>query len=65
MIKEAMMPSTANEKNKIRPKVSQFSKVYNSIKARHQSGACENTIWETKYHTIYGSAFTMTACWEF
>ena len=33
-------------KNKIRPKVSRFSEVYNSIQARHQSGACENTIYQ-------------------
>nr|GEZ91009.1 hypothetical protein [Tanacetum cinerariifolium] len=33
-------------KNRIRPKVSQFFKIYNSVKDRHQCGACDTTIYQ-------------------
>ncbi|GJT93138.1 glutathione S-transferase T3-like protein [Tanacetum coccineum] len=51
----------------IRPKVSQFCEIYNSVKDRHQSGACDNTIYqeaEIEYRTIYRSAFALTECWK-
>ncbi|GJS76825.1 hypothetical protein Tco_0726706 [Tanacetum coccineum] len=52
-------------KNRIHPKVSQFCEIYNSVKDRHQSGACDNTIYqeaEIEYRTIYCSAFALTKC---
>nr|GEV51379.1 hypothetical protein [Tanacetum cinerariifolium] len=33
-------------KNRICPKVSQFCEIYNSVKDRHQSGACDATIYQ-------------------
>ncbi|GKD09883.1 glutathione S-transferase T3-like protein [Tanacetum coccineum] len=54
-------------KNRIRPKVSQFCEIYNSVKDRHQSGACDNTIYQEakiEYRTIYHSAFALTECWK-
>ncbi|GJS32707.1 hypothetical protein Tco_0531089 [Tanacetum coccineum] len=32
-------------KNRIRPKVSQFFEIYNSVRDRHQSGSCDNTVY--------------------
>ncbi|GJT26170.1 RNA-directed DNA polymerase, eukaryota [Tanacetum coccineum] len=51
----------------IRPEVSQFYEIYNSVKDRHQSGACDTTIYqeaEIEYRTIYNSAFALTDCWK-
>nr|GEV20730.1 hypothetical protein [Tanacetum cinerariifolium] len=51
-------------KNRIRPKVSQFCEIYNSVQDRHQSGSCENTIYqeaELDYRTIYNAPFD---CWK-
>ncbi|GJR16521.1 hypothetical protein Tco_0799173 [Tanacetum coccineum] len=52
---------------KIRPKVSQFCEIYNSVRDRHQSGSCDNTVYqeaELEYHTIYNAPFTLTECWK-
>ncbi|GKB97472.1 glutathione S-transferase T3-like protein [Tanacetum coccineum] len=54
-------------KRKIRPKVSQFCEIYNSVKDRLQSGACDNIIYheaKIEYRTIYHSAFALTECWK-
>ncbi|GJV35180.1 hypothetical protein Tco_1407657, partial [Tanacetum coccineum] len=50
-------------KNRIRPKVSQFCEIYNSVRDRHQSGSCDNTVYqeaELEYRTIYNAHFTLT-----
>ncbi|GKA70009.1 glutathione S-transferase T3-like protein [Tanacetum coccineum] len=54
-------------KNRIRPKVSQFCEIYNSVRDRHQSGSCDNTVYqeaELEYRTIYNAPFTLTECWK-
>nr|GEX55658.1 hypothetical protein [Tanacetum cinerariifolium] len=54
-------------KNMIRPKVSQFCDIYNSVKDRHQSGACDTTIYqefEIKYRIIFNAPFALTDCWK-
>ncbi|GKD95641.1 hypothetical protein Tco_1379538 [Tanacetum coccineum] len=54
-------------KNQIRPKVSQFCEMYNSVQDRHESGACENTIYqkaEKEYRAYYNSAFQLVECWN-
>ncbi|GJW76899.1 hypothetical protein Tco_0138581 [Tanacetum coccineum] len=54
-------------KNRIRPKVSQFCEIYNSVRDRHQSGSCDNTVYqeaELEYRTIYNAHFTLTECWK-
>ncbi|GJR84428.1 glutathione S-transferase T3-like protein [Tanacetum coccineum] len=54
-------------KNKIRPKVSQFCEIYNSVRDRHESGSCDNTVYqeaELEYRTIYNAPFTLTECWK-
>ncbi|GKB02998.1 hypothetical protein Tco_0831087 [Tanacetum coccineum] len=39
-------------KKRIRPKVSQFCEIYNSVRDRHQSGSCDNTVYqEAECHT--------------
>ncbi|GJX14057.1 ribonuclease H-like domain-containing protein [Tanacetum coccineum] len=51
----------------IRPKVSQFCEIYNSVHDRHQSGSCENTVYqeaELEYRTIYNAPFALTDCWK-
>ncbi|GKD24312.1 glutathione S-transferase T3-like protein [Tanacetum coccineum] len=63
--KEFVEPWTIERR--IRPKVSQFCEIYNSVKDRHQSGACDNTIYQEakiEYRTIYHSAFALTECWK-
>nr|GFA20624.1 hypothetical protein [Tanacetum cinerariifolium] len=50
-------------KNRIRPNVSQFCEIYNSVKDRHQSGSCDNTVCqeaELEYRTIYNAPFALT-----
>ncbi|GJZ46039.1 glutathione S-transferase T3-like protein [Tanacetum coccineum] len=45
-------------KNRIRPKVSPFCEIYNSVRDRHQSGSCDNTVYqeaELEYRTIYNA----------
>ncbi|GKE49078.1 hypothetical protein Tco_1480336 [Tanacetum coccineum] len=37
-------------KNRIRPKVSQFCEIYNSVRDRHQSGSCDNTVYQDHDH---------------
>ncbi|GJZ65428.1 hypothetical protein Tco_0622124 [Tanacetum coccineum] len=52
-------------KNRIFPKVSQFGEIYNNVKDRHQSGACDTTIYqeaEIEYHAIFNAAFALTDC---
>lgn len=54
-------------KNRIRPKVSQFSEIYNNVKSRNQSGACETTVYqeaEQEYRAIYNHPFALTECWK-
>ncbi|GKA34429.1 hypothetical protein Tco_0720858 [Tanacetum coccineum] len=54
-------------KNRIRPKVSQFCEIYNSVRDRYQSGSCDNTVYqeaELEYRIIYKSSFTLTECWK-
>ncbi|GKA27219.1 glutathione S-transferase T3-like protein [Tanacetum coccineum] len=54
-------------KNRIRPKVSQFCEIYNSVRDRHQSGSCDNTVYqevELVYRIIYNAPFTLTECWK-
>ncbi|GJY20108.1 hypothetical protein Tco_0392674 [Tanacetum coccineum] len=54
-------------KNRIRPKVNQFCEIYNSVKDRHQSGACDTTIYqesEIEYRTIFNAPFALTGCWK-
>ncbi|GKA49125.1 hypothetical protein Tco_0742083, partial [Tanacetum coccineum] len=54
-------------KNRIRPKVSQFYEIYNSVRDRHQSGSCDNTVYqeaELEYRIIYSAPFTLTECWK-
>ncbi|GJT88198.1 glutathione S-transferase T3-like protein [Tanacetum coccineum] len=54
-------------KNRIRPKVSQFCEIYNSVRDRHQSGSCDNTVYqeaELECRTIYNAPFTLTECWK-
>nr|GEZ65144.1 hypothetical protein [Tanacetum cinerariifolium] len=54
-------------KNRIRPKVSQFCEIHNSVRDRHQSGSCDNIVYqeaELEYHTIYNAPFTSTECWK-
>ncbi|GJW88426.1 glutathione S-transferase T3-like protein, partial [Tanacetum coccineum] len=51
----------------IRPKVSQFCEIYNNVKDRHQSGACDTTIYQEAkidYHAIFNAAFALTDCWK-
>ncbi|GJX95911.1 hypothetical protein Tco_0351709 [Tanacetum coccineum] len=62
--KKIVEPWTPEE---IRPKVSQFCEIYNSVKDRHQSGACDNTIYqeaEIEFRAIYHSAFALNECWK-
>nr|GEV91147.1 hypothetical protein [Tanacetum cinerariifolium] len=50
-------------KNRIRPQVSQFCEIYNSVRDRHQSGSCDNIVYqeaELEYRTIYNAPFTLT-----
>nr|GEY88650.1 hypothetical protein [Tanacetum cinerariifolium] len=54
-------------KNRIRPKVSQFCEIYNSVRDRHQSGSRDNIVYqeaELEYRTIYNAPFTLTECWK-
>ncbi|GKE83136.1 glutathione S-transferase T3-like protein [Tanacetum coccineum] len=54
-------------KNRIHPKVSQFCEIYNSVHDRHQSGSCENIVYqeaELEYRTIYNAPFALTDCWK-
>ncbi|GKB25022.1 reverse transcriptase domain-containing protein [Tanacetum coccineum] len=54
-------------KNRIRPKVSQFCEIYNSVKDRHQSGSCDNIVYQEaklEYRTIYNAPFVLTDCWK-
>nr|GEZ75209.1 glutathione S-transferase T3-like [Tanacetum cinerariifolium] len=49
------------------PKVSQFCEIYNSVQDRHQSGSCDNIVYqeaELEYRTIYNAHFTLTECWK-
>ncbi|GJY15862.1 glutathione S-transferase T3-like protein [Tanacetum coccineum] len=48
-------------------RVSQFCEIYNSVRDRHQSGSCDNTVYqeaEIEYRTIYNASFTLTECWN-
>ncbi|GJR29573.1 hypothetical protein Tco_1105805 [Tanacetum coccineum] len=50
-------------KNRIRPKVSQFCEIYSSVQDRHQSGSCENIVYQEaklEYRTIYNAPFALT-----
>ncbi|GKA11491.1 hypothetical protein Tco_0691037 [Tanacetum coccineum] len=52
-------------KNRIRPKVSQFCEIYNSVRDRYQGGSCDNTVYqeaELECRTIYNAPFTLTEC---
>nr|GEW31941.1 hypothetical protein [Tanacetum cinerariifolium] len=52
---------------RIRPKVSQFCEIYNSVRDRHQRGSCDNIVYqeaELEYRTIYNAPFTLTECWK-
>nr|GEX54682.1 hypothetical protein [Tanacetum cinerariifolium] len=52
-------------KSRIRLKVSQFCEIYNSVKDRHQSGSCDNIVYqeaELEYRTIYNAPFALTDC---
>ena len=54
-------------KNSLRPKVTQFRAVYDTVKGRHQSGASETIIYDQvvkEYRVIYRSPFTLTECWR-
>nr|GEW16500.1 protein ALP1-like isoform X1 [Tanacetum cinerariifolium] len=54
-------------KNQIRPEVSQFYEMYNSVQDRQESGACKSTIYqkaEKEYHAYYNSAFQLVECWN-
>ncbi|GJR20238.1 GTP-binding protein OBGC, chloroplastic [Tanacetum coccineum] len=53
--------------NRIRLVFSQFCEIYNSVRDRHQSGSCDNTVYqeaELEYCTIYNALFTLTECWK-